>query len=235
MILARTGKLLRWSTAVVVLLLAGSVLDPLAYAQPKSASTNTPVGAGHPQGLVNINTADAKALETLPGVGPATAQRIIEGRPYHKLSDLQQVKGLTEAKIEALKGKVSFGAPQTAMDKTTGAAKTTHEGSGSASRSKQSAQGSSGTAPAPTTAGGGASSSNHSSANKLAPGEKININTASVEELDRLPGIGRTKAQAIVEYRSQNGSFKRLEDLEKVKGIKAGSFGKLKDHVKLSD
>jgi comEA protein len=70
-------------------------------------------------------------------------------------------------------------------------------------------------------------------ASKVAPGEKININTASVAELTRLPGIGKSKAQAIIDYRTQNGEFKKPEDIEQVKGIKAGLFAKLKDHIEL--
>jgi competence protein ComEA len=50
-------------------------------------------------------------------------------------------------------------------------------------------------------------------------GEPVNINTASVEELDKLPGIGPTSAQKIVEYRDANGPFTRVEDLLKVPGI----------------
>lgn len=72
-------------------------------------------------------------------------------------------------------------------------------------------------------------------ANKVGPGEKININRASASELARLPGIGESKAEAIVDYRTKNGNFQTLEDIEKVKGIKAGLFAKLKDHIELSD
>ena len=47
----------------------------------------------------------------------------------------------------------------------------------------------------------------------------MNINTASAKELEALPGIGAAKAQAIVEYRTQNGAFKTVDELDKVKGI----------------
>jgi len=48
---------------------------------------------------------------------------------------------------------------------------------------------------------------------------KVNINTATVEELKMLKGIGEKKAEAIIEYRKQNGSFKNKEELMKVRGI----------------
>ena len=59
----------------------------------------------------------------------------------------------------------------------------------------------------------------------------VNINTATVEELKALPGIGPAKGQAIVDYRKENGHFKSVEDLKKVKGIGEGIFGKLKDEA----
>ena len=54
--------------------------------------------------------------------------------------------------------------------------------------------------------------------------EKININTASVKELQKLDGIGRGVAQRIVEYREVNGPFKRGEDLRKVEGVGAATW-----------
>jgi len=62
-------------------------------------------------------------------------------------------------------------------------------------------------------------------------GGKVNINTASVEELDALPGIGPTIAQRIVDYRTENGPFRSIEDLMQVKGIGAATFADLKDRV----
>jgi competence protein ComEA len=62
----------------------------------------------------------------------------------------------------------------------------------------------------------------------------ININTATKEELDALPGIGPVKAQAIVDYRTKNGPFRTIEDIMKVPGIKEGTFGPLKDKISVS-
>ena len=59
--------------------------------------------------------------------------------------------------------------------------------------------------------------------------DKININTADQSELDQLPGIGPAMAQAIIDYRNNEGSFQSLEDLMKVRGIGEAKFNKLKD------
>jgi competence protein ComEA len=56
----------------------------------------------------------------------------------------------------------------------------------------------------------------------------INLNTASVAQLETLPGIGKSTAERILEYRQKNGSFKKVEDLMNVRGVGEKSFLKLK-------
>jgi competence protein ComEA len=61
--------------------------------------------------------------------------------------------------------------------------------------------------------------------------ELININEASLEELDTLPGIGPTTAQKIIEYREQNGPFQNVEDIMNVSGIGPATFEEIKDLI----
>jgi len=61
--------------------------------------------------------------------------------------------------------------------------------------------------------------------------DRININTAGIEELVTLPGIGRAYAERIVEYRTKNGPFKRVEDLLNVRGVGEKTFEKIKDRL----
>lgn len=60
---------------------------------------------------------------------------------------------------------------------------------------------------------------------------KVNINTASAEELMTLKGIGQTRAEQIIAYREKHGAFASIEGIMEVDGIKQGTFDKLKDNI----
>lgn len=60
---------------------------------------------------------------------------------------------------------------------------------------------------------------------------KVNLNTATLEDLKTLKGIGDSKAQAILDDRNENGPFSSIEDLTRVSGIGQKTFENLKDHI----
>lgn len=62
---------------------------------------------------------------------------------------------------------------------------------------------------------------------------KVNLNTATAEELMTLSGIGEAKAEAILRYREEHGGFQKVEELMEVEGIKEGVFHKIKEQVKI--
>ena len=62
---------------------------------------------------------------------------------------------------------------------------------------------------------------------------RVSINRAGKEELLTLPGIGETKADAILDYREKHGRFSVVEELMQVEGIKEGTYNKLKDKIEL--
>ena len=60
---------------------------------------------------------------------------------------------------------------------------------------------------------------------------KININTATINELTKLNGIGESKAKLIIEYRTKNGKFKDIKDIMNIKGISETLFSKIKENI----
>lgn len=62
----------------------------------------------------------------------------------------------------------------------------------------------------------------------------VNLNTASAADFESLPGVGKSTAQRIIEYRQKNGGFKKIEELMNVKGIGEKSFLKIKSRLTLA-
>lgn len=59
----------------------------------------------------------------------------------------------------------------------------------------------------------------------------VNLNTADIAALTTLPGIGESRAKAIISYREQHGAFAQIEDIMKISGIKQAAFSKIKDKI----
>ena len=76
-----------------------------------------------------------------------------------------------------------------------------------------------------------ASASQNESQNNNIENKKININTATLEELKTIKGIGDAKAKSIIEYRDKNGGFKKIEDIKNITGIGEKMFEKIKDQI----
>ena len=61
--------------------------------------------------------------------------------------------------------------------------------------------------------------------------DTININTATVKEIMKLPGIGKKKAEAVIAFRQDNGGFEDVNDLKKIDGIGKKTFEKIREHI----
>ena len=193
-------------TKNISLLFCWSVLVGFAIAMV--LALNVPTIFGQPKkALVDLNSASEKELEALPGVGAATAKKITTNRPYKSVDELSKA-GLSAKKIETLKPLVSVGATPPASKSAEAPAKTAP-------------------AVAAVTKTQPAAEKSTKPAAKLAPGQTVNINTASKEQLEALPEIGPVKAQAIIDGRP----YQKTEDIMKVKGIKQGTFNKIKDFI----
>ena len=198
---------------------------------------STPSYGQTQKALIDLNTASEKELESLKGVGPATAKKIIEGRPYKSVDDLSKA-GISAKTIEGMKPLVKVGPPAIPQRTTTPTKETPAKISPPAAAAKETpakappAPPPRASTPAPQKASAPAATTEKAPAKaaapaKLAPGQKVNINTATKEQLEALPEIGPVKAQAIIDGRP----YKTTEDVMKVKGIKEGTFGKIKESI----
>lgn len=77
----------------------------------------------------------------------------------------------------------------------------------------------------------GSTQENSNTGEKLKNGEKININTATQKELQKLTGIGESIALRIINYRKENGKFNTIEDIKNVSGIGESKFNKIKNDI----
>lgn len=171
---------------------------------------------------IDLNSADKTALESLPGVGAATADAIIAARPFKSVDDLKQVRGIGDVKFQQLRPLVTVHARASAPPSPgSGTAPQTATGNSSTDLNKREL-GSGAAAKAASKTG----SATETQPN-LSESGKININTASKQELESLLGIGPVKAQAIID----NRPYKSAEDVMNVKGIKEGTFDQIKDRI----
>lgn len=167
--------------------------------------------------LTDLNAADHTELSQVPGIGPKTAEAIVDHRrvhgPFKSVDELRNVRGIGSATLEKVRHRVRAGAPPAAPAEASEPVTTTSFSSPIAQAP----------APAPRPA--------PAAAKKVQPGDApINVNTASADELQRLPGVGPVMAQAIIAARTAK-PFDNVNDLDRVKGIGPKTLEKLRPFV----
>jgi DNA uptake protein ComE-like DNA-binding protein len=165
-------------------------------------------------GKVDLNSASEKELEALPGVGKATAAKIVANRPYSSVDELSKA-GLSAKAIDKLRSHVTAGSAsssRTAAKESKGAdAKRPEKTSKAAAETKKSDK--------KTAAASGAPAS----------GTKIDINTASEKELESLPGVGSKTAEKIIAKRP----YTSVDDLSRA-GVSKKTMEKIAPLVTVS-
>ena len=200
----RGASLKHFSLSFFILLISAAFMLGTGTAPAQAAAKGADASKSAAP-LVDINSASQKELEGLKGVGPATAKKIIDGRPYKSVDELSKA-GLNAKAIESIKPFVTVGkAPSSAAKSPAPAATAAKEVTKPVKEAKPAAK----------------------SASTAVPGAKVNINTADKAALEALPEIGPVKAQAIIDGRP----YKTIEDIMKVSGIKEKTFEKIKGMI----
>ncbi len=152
---------------------------------------------------ININKASLIQLTKLPGIGIGTAKKIIEYRESH--GNFKHI-----AHIRRIRG-IGKGKYRKLKEFITvgESYKVIKRGKVTRKLKKE----------------------NIKDSKKVENSSKININTASLKELTKLPGIGKSTAQKIITYRELNGKFKHIGNIKKIKGIGKGKYRKIRDLI----
>jgi competence protein ComEA len=161
-------------------------------------------------GTLDVNTADRVELLQVPGVGPTMADAIVAHRtangPFHKLDELDHVHGIGTKTLDKLRPYFSVSSPAIVRAQ----AEPTLE-----RLERKSAP------PTPTPS---------ATSQKVQQGETVNVNTADLRELQRLPGIGPKFAERIIAERAK-AKFTCVDDLKRVSGIGVKTVEKLRPFV----
>ena len=196
--LTKKGLSLVSAFLVVGFLLSGSWDTAQAKAKEKPAK-------------VDLNTASQQELENLPGVGEATAKKIVAGRPYSKVADLEKA-GVPKGTVDKIRKLVTVSKSSAKSESSAAAAPSSAKTSEKATQAAEKPE-------------------KKSSKDKAPPGvpttsSLVNLNASSQKELEDLPGVGAATAKKIIAGRP----YSSVEDLAKA-GVSKSTIGKIRSLV----
>lgn len=185
----------------MAMLLVTLVLGSSAFASSKKKDKADAAQTQQSSGQVDLNSASEKELNDLPGVGAATAKKIIAGRPYASVDDVKKA-GVSAAQLEKFRSQVTVSS----------------SGKSSAATSSRPSSASSDTA---TTARKSKSRSEEKSS-----GGVVDLNSATESDLNALPGVGPATAKKIIAGRP----YSSVDDVKKA-GVSSAQLEKFRSQV----